>query len=428
MPLHRPLILLLATAALAAACAREVEQPPASGAEHGHAEQAEGHGEAGGHEEQGHGSEGHGEAEHPDEHGHAAEGQVTLDADAQRAAGIRVAPLAERALPALVETTGTFEADADREAHVTARIPGRVVRVAATVGRRVRAGEPLAVLESVELGQAQVAYLQAQARHDLAASVVARQRKLYAGQVAAQKDVLAAENAARQAAIELEGARNQLALFGFDAGRTARLLRTRKLDPTVPVLAPIAGTVVARHVTLGETLRAGDAEPAFVLSDPAALWVSTTIPERDLDRVAVGQAATVTTGAFPGRTFPGRVALLASALAPTTRTARARVVVANPGGKLRPQMFAKVAIATGTRRTLAVPEAAVNEDTEARETFVFVREAADRFEKRVVQLGPEAAGHRPVLGGLAAGDPVVVEGGFTLKSELLKESFGEHEH
>ena len=424
MKLHRTLTTLVAAAVMMSACARTADEGKAAATPAAHDAHE---GTSGEHaDEAGHGAEK--EGEHHDEHGHGPEGQVTMPAEAQRAAGVKVAPLAERVLPITVEATGTFEANAEREAHVTTRIAGRVTRVTAAIGRRVHAGETLAVIESVELGRAQVAFLQAQARHELALAAAHRQRALYAGQVAARKDLLAADNQARQAGIELEGARNELALLGFTAPRTARLQRSRKLDPTVPMLAPISGTVIARHVTLGESLRVEDPEPAFVLSDPSVLWVAASIQERDLARVAAGQAATVTTGAFPGRRFAGRVALLASSLDAATRTARARVVVANQDGKLRPQMFADVSIATGARRSLAVPESAVNEDLEARETFVFVREDADRFEKRVVQLGAEVGGHRPVLGGLERGDEVVVEGGFTLKSELLKESFGEHEH
>lgn len=368
------------------------------------------------------------EGAHADEHGHEEGGPVKMTEEGQRKSGIKTAPAAVRTLPSGITTTGTFEANADREAHVTPRIQGRIVKVLATVGTRVRAGQSLATLESVELGRAQREFLKAQARRDLAASTAQRQNTLFAKDLTARKDVQAAENELRQADIELESARNELKLLGYDASRTARLVATRQLDPTVPILAPIGGTVIARHVTLGEMVSAEATEPIYTVLDNADLWVNANLYERDLLRVAEGQSATVTTTAFPGKTFRGRVTYISSALDPATRTAKARITVSNPDRILKPAMFARVTLQTGTQQALAVPDSAVQQDQETNESFVFVKEGADAFEKRIVKLGPKTGGYFPVVSGVQAGDQIVVDGAFTLKSELLKESFGEHEH
>jgi cobalt-zinc-cadmium efflux system membrane fusion protein len=411
--------LLLATLVVAG-CARQGGEPKAQEAPHGAGEHHDEHAEHGG-EQAGHADE-HG---HGDEHGHEA-GVVHMDAEAQKRAGLKVEKSTVHAVPGLLQTTGTFEANGDREAHVTPRIAGRVVKVYKTVGAQVRSGEPLVMIESLELGQAQSDFLQAQARHDLAKATRERQRKLFGSDLTAKKDVQAAESEARVLEIDLERSRNQLKLLGFGPDRQATLATHRKLDPTVPVLSPIGGRVVARHVTLGEMIRPDAEEPAYTVSDMSTLWLHAHLYERDLARVQEGQSATLTTPAYPGRSFKGRVTLISTALERDTRTAQARITVANPDGRLKPQMFANVRIDVGTRQVLAIPQSALVQDKQ--ETFVFVQEGADEFEKRAIKVGPLAGGVYPVESGLTAGEAIVVEGGFTLKSELMKESFGEHHH
>lgn len=440
--------LMVAPALLAVACARSAEEGrspdptattgQAAGAEHADGDDhAESKGNGGkGHEGHqapvgaDHGDNGaHGQADaHGDDGGHDEheEGVVTLAQEAQQAVGLTVVPAATRRIATELVTTGEFEANANREAHVTTRIAGRVSAIVKNVGDRVRVGERLAVLESVELGQAQAAYLQALARWELASGTAARQRALLRQDLIARKEVLAAENALRLIQIDLDNARNQLSLYGFGPDRVAVLARSRRLDPSIPLTAPISGVVLERHLTVGEMVRPDDEQSAFRLSDVSELWVDANVFEKDLARVHAGQPATVTTPAYPGRAYRGTVSLVSSALEKASRTASARVVVANRDGRLKPDMTATVKIAVGDRPALAVPAGAIVRDKD--ETFVFVREADTRFEKRAVQAGTAVDGWVPVSSGIQAGDPVVVKGSFTLKAELTKEAFGEHGH
>lgn len=397
----------------------------------GHAEA--GHGAAGDHAEGGHAEAGSGAAgEHAEEAGsgaagdHAEDGVVAMGLEAQKAIGLGGQAVQLRPLATELVTTGEFQANADREAHVTTRIAGRVSAVLKNVGDSVRAGERLAVLDSVELGQAQAAYLQALARWSLAEDTAKRQRALLRQDLIARKEVLAAENALRLIQIELDSARNQLALYGFGAERVAQLARTRRLDPSVPLTAPISALVLERHLTVGEMVLPEASQSAFRLSNVADLWVDATVFEKDLGRVRVGQATEVTTLAYPGQTHRGRVSLVSTALDEKNRTARARIVVPNPLGHLRPGMTATVRIAVGERLALAVPVGAIVRDQA--QTYVFVRERDTRFERRAVGVGAPVGGWVPVATGLKAGDWVVVKGSFTLKAELNRASFGEHAH
>lgn len=363
--------------------------------------------------------------EHEEGEGHA-ENLVRLDADAQRRIKLAVSEVTIRPLDRTLTTTGEFEANADRLAHVTTRMPARVTRIFKTVGDLVQAGEAMATLESLELGQAQSEFLEAQANHALAKSTLERQRKLFRSDLAPQKEVLAAETQLRVAEITLEKSKNRLKLYGYTPERIASLTKSRQIDPTVPLASPINGVVVAKALTLGEMLSPDMKEHAFTVSDTSDLWVDATLYEKDMPQVSVGQAADVTASVYPGKTYRGRVALISPELNKETRTARARIVVPNPSAKLKPEMFASVRIAVSKQEMLALPQSALIQEKEA--TFAFVQTGPETFEKRPIKLGGKASAYYPVLSGLTPGEKVVTEGSFTLKAESVKESFGEHEH
>lgn len=418
----KPIGLLALSALMLAGCPKgDPEQATRTEAASGTSPHAEE-----GHEEKGHGGgDEHAEGEEHDEHGHA-ENAVEMSLETQRRTGLKTVTATTSPVETYLETTGEFTANKDREAHVTTRTPGRITNVARTVGDTVQAGGVLATLESTELGQAQSNYLDALARHDLVLQTAERQRRLFKSDLIARKEVLAAENELRLAKIALNNAANQLTLLGVSPERIATLARKRQLDPTVPLQSPIAGVVIARHATIGELIQPEEEQPAFVVSDISELWVNASLYERDLALVHEGQRAVVTTPAYPGRSFSGRVSLISTMLEEQTRTAKARIVVDNRDLRLKPEMFANIKIAVGNRPTLAIPSSAVMQ--EKGETFVFVKESDTRFERRPVQVGAPTGGLVPVETGLKEGETVVSDGAFTLKAELLKESFGEHEH
>lgn len=360
-----------------------------------------------------------------EEAGEGEETTVKLEGEALEQAGIKTLPVGNRQMTIVLTTTGEVVSNPDREARISARTAGRVVRVLKSVGDRIESGEPLAILDSVELGQAQADYLEVHSRYRLAEKVLARHRKLFSKDLIAEKEVQAAEIDLEVAQITLEKARNKLELFGLTSARIKALTSSRKLDPTIPLIAPINGVVTAKNVTVGEVIQPEAAEPAFMLADTSVLWVNANLYEKDLNRIHEGQEATVTTGAYGGRSFSGRVARINTALDPATRTAKARIVVPNPGGKLKPEMFVSVKVSVGSQEALAIPVAAVLQ--EKGERFAFVKEGEGVFEKRPLKLGEKAGDFYPLLEGVESGDHVVVSGGFTLKSELLKESFGEEE-
>lgn len=421
---HRPFYLALVLAAALAwmGCGQE---PP--GHEDTH------HGDA--HHDDAHHDEAPGEHAEGDEHGHGQgeEGVVELGAEAIERIGLATAPATSRSLDGRRTTTGEIGFDETRLAHVGSRVGGRLVRVPAELGEAVAAGEVLAVVDSVGLGEAKAAYLRARAHHEVARRRFERERSLHADRIASEADLLDAEAAARESAADLAAAREALRLLGLADAEIERLSWDDPTDARVAVRAPFAGKVVAREATLGELVSPEDT--LFTVADLAEVWLWVDLYERDLAHVETGQRVEVRLDAWPGETFEGELAYIADQLEPESRTVRARVDLPNPNARLKPGMFGRVAVsAAGGEQgppVLTVPRTAVQRagaQSDGRRAIVFVQTAPGRFERREIVLGRITDDLAEVVSGLAEGDDVVTEGAFLIRSQASADQLGGHHH
>jgi len=367
----------------------------------------------------------HDSGEEHAEEGHA-EGVVELTPEAAARAGIGTARAERRPLAAQLETTGHVGFDETRQAHVSPRVAGRVESVPARLGDSVRPGQVLARIDSIELGQAKAAYLQARAQAELAQESHERESSLFAERIASEQEMLTARAAFREAQAALRAAEETLHLYGLSQAEVDGLHYEDPRASVVEIRAPFAGRVIEKHATLGELVT--PEETLFLLADLSRVWIWIDVFERDLAQVHLGDGVEVWADAFPDETFRGEVTYLSDQVDTNSRTVRARLDVANPGGELRPGMFARVLVTDphaaggGGAGVVAVPEAAVQRDGDLAVVFVPVGE--NRFERREVRLGRRAGGWAEVLAGLAEGDEVVTGGAFILKSEAAKEELG----
>jgi len=183
----------------------------------------------------------------------------------------------------------------------------------------------------------------------------------------------------------------------------------------VVIVSPITGSIIERHVTDGQFVQA-DSMPIIAVADVSTVWVLGDVFERDLHLVSAGDEATITTTAYPGEGFTGRVNYVSDAIDPMTRTAKVRVSVPNPRSRLKPEMFASIALGVGTSSpALTVPASAVF--TENGHSWVYVSTKAGHFARRLIDVEQDEGGDRRVLNGLRAGDRVVTSGGLLLREE-----------
>lgn len=346
-----------------------------------------------------------------------ASSRVALTADALRKNQIEVVEVRRQRLARDVEVVGSVGLAANYHAEVGPLIPGRIVSVKAQVGQRVQAGQVLAELESSEVGQAQAAYLTARATSLAAQANLRRERELAERKVSSERERELAEAAAITEQAQLAAATQRLRALGLRQADIREISEARA--GIVPLCSPIDGTIISRSVSLGQAVQ--PATDAFAVANLSQLWVQLDLFEKDLSYVHAGQRGEIRTEVYPGRSFPARVAYVGQVIDEKTRTAPVRVEFDNQEGLFRPGQFVTATLqgepSRVTSEVLAVPRKAVL--TVEGKPLVFVQEGSG-FSKRPIELGASGGALIEVRSGLVAGEKIAVDGGFLLKSELLR--------
>ncbi len=306
---------------------------------------------------------------------------VSVDPAARQNLGMRVVAAEMGALPSALTVTGTIDFNQRDVAIVQARSGGFVTRVYARApGDVIGAGAPIADLQLPERSGAQTEFLAVKRLGKPELTAAARQR---------------------------------LRLMGMSDALIGEVERTGRTNGTVTIRSPIAGVIQSLDARQGVTLGAG--QTLAQVSGIGTVWLNAAVPEAQAGMVRVGQSASATLTAFPGESFAGRVSAMLPAAQADSRTLTVRIELANRGGRLRPGMFAAVALGSEGGQALLVPSEAVIR-TGAR-TLVMLALADGRYRPAEVRTGREGGGKTEVLAGLAAGEKLVASGQFLLDSE-----------
>lgn len=298
--------------------------------------------------------------------------------------------------------------DDNQTARVFSPIAGRVLKIAVDAGREVKAGEELLVLDAPDYAQATSDL--AKAKTDLQRKRLAfeRARGLLMSSGISLKELEAADADFHQAEAEAKRAEARLHNLQSSASVT---------DGKFVLRAPISGTISERQVNLGSEVRTDATAPLFVITDSKQLWALIDLPERYLDKVALGQPVSVEVDAYPGEAFKGKITVIAEVLDPVTRRIQVRAEIDNNLHRLKPEMFARVTpVADSASNMPRVPNSALF--TLGLHNYVFVEQAPGVLQRRHVDLGLQSHEYSYVKEGLHAGERVVTSGALLLNSEL----------
>ncbi|MBN2409425.1 MAG: efflux RND transporter periplasmic adaptor subunit [Candidatus Aminicenantes bacterium] len=362
---------------------------------------------------------------------------IEVPPDRQKAWGLRLGEVRKETLAGRITVPGVVALNENRTAHVSSFVQGQVTSLAADLGRVVRKGQPLLTINSPDFAQAQADFLEARARYNLSLADFRRAEALWEAKAIEEKEYLRRRAENEKLATEYGALGSKLHSYGLTHEdiekmiEKCRLVETQEYkcevaDPNLAVLAPLSGTVIFRDAVVGAPIEPNTI--LFTVSDLGTLWANLDVPEKDIPLVGAESRVFIRSTLFPGRDFAAKISYVSDVVDEKLRTLRVRVEVDNAAGLLKPNMYVQGDIehtATGWADVIAVPEEAVQ--TLENEKIVFVREKENVFAARHVRVGDQVGDRRIILEGLAEGDVVVLEGAFTLKSELSKTAFG-HAH
>ena len=410
----------------------------------GHDHKSGEHGNAGGHEGHGHGA-GAGEdsektlaekMQEPCEHEvpiiecdkcRFEVGAVKLSSTTQ--ALVKFETIRTSPAPKTIDLVGEMILDDNHKRVVTSRIGGRLASMSATVGTSVKEGDIVAVIESSELAQAALEYLKRISELGFAEKKLARARLLFEKKVGSEQEVQEAQSARDLADLEAANARDRLKIFGLSDGDIARINKNRNdamAQGRIQLRAPISGNVIQRDGIAGEIIT-GDRK-LLTIANLCHLLAIGQIHEKQVGEVVTTLAkgpipVEVTVESFPLETFAGELVAADSQMLEETRTLPVRVEIQNHDFLLRPGMFAKIRLffETAQDQTL-LSTTAIMDDEGSR--FVFKQIEPNLFLRQPVVVGRKVGDKTIIQSGVAAGDVIVVDGAFLLKSDVLREKMG----
>jgi cobalt-zinc-cadmium efflux system membrane fusion protein len=355
---------------------------------------------------------------------------VRVPPETQKKWGVDVVRATRTPVVGAIALPGVLSLDLRRTAQISSLLDGKVITIGAQVGDQVRQHQVLVTVHAPALAQAKTAYLQAGARLELARREFERAEILLKQEAIDQKEHLRRRTEFENESSEFAVAESNLHSYGLEQPAVEQLLRQARrpssgtaamddlAEPYLSLTAPIAGQVVECDVIAGQHI-----EPQKMLltvSDLSTLWALLDAREADLPHVVSGRQVRITTSIYPDRVWQGRVDHVGDVVDEKTRTVKIRVVVGNDGRLLKPNMYIQGELpdAVSARDVLTVPQEAIQ--MIGGESVVFVREGADRFVVRLVEVGERIGARRALLRGLDGSELVVVAGAFNLKAELLK--------
>ncbi len=331
----------------------------------------------------------------------------------EQMAHLQVVPVEKTRLPRLLRLTGNVTYNAFKTTPVFSAIGGPVHEILVAPGQTVHRGQPLLTVNSPDYSVARSAYMKARDSFSLADKIYNRSQDLYAHGAIAEADLQQAETSRNQARADLQSSEDALRALGL-SDPEAVVKNPPKMTSQIPVIAPVNGEVVERQVGPGQLLLGG-ATQVFTISDMSTVWVLVNVYQSDMAFVHPGDSVGITTDSY-AEVFHGKISYIAPALDPNTRTLQARIVTANPGKKLKKDMYVTATVQAGAiRDALTVPDAAVLRDTE-NQPFVYAQtKVSNQFERRLVKIGDSQAGRTQITDGLKEGEHVVGDGSLFLQ-------------
>jgi cobalt-zinc-cadmium efflux system membrane fusion protein len=366
---------------------------------------------------------------------------IELNEDAVKQSGITALTVVKKPVMSQIITTGQIKANEDKIFTINSMVTGRIIQDRAKLGDFVRQGQAVAVVQNPEVTQInadstqqlhenRIAIRQAQTRYSLAKTNYEREKRLFNEGISPQKDYIQAQSDMIIAREELANVKERSVHIKAEASAmlgtygVSTNLNSENLITSSPITALRSGVVTKKNITVGSVV-----SPDMVLyevSDLKELWLDITLYSNEIAKISEKQTVIFKPDSFQGKEFVGKIDYIQPSSDEPTQTFVARAFINNSMGLLKPGMFGQILINSNIKQDKPfVPDVAIQKY--GKETFVFLDLGNGKYKKQIVQLAEKATGGHFINKGVQAGDKIVGNGSFTLKSELLKSEFAEEE-
>lgn len=353
---------------------------------------------------------------------HGKESTVHLSDEQIRRFGIKVVPAGPGEFKVHKSLPGQIVINTDRMVHIVPRVPGIVREVKKKLGDPVKKGEVMAVIESRDLADAKATYLASIERLDLASTIFEREEKLWKQEISSEQEYLDAKKVFAEAKIAKRSAEQKLRALGFDAEYLSKLpSESAELLTTFEITAPFDGTIIQKHISLGEVVK--DDVDVFIVADLDTVWVDLQVQQKDAGLIKKGQEVIISATSSVPET-KGVIDYVEPVVNQETRTALARIVLDNTSGQLRPGTFVTADVLVEKVPAIVTVAKDILQSIDDK-ICIFVKNE-HCFEARPVTVGRSNDNHVEIVSGIRPGEKIVTNNSFRLKAELEKSAGGGH--
>jgi len=327
-------------------------------------------------------------------------------------AQIKISVVSQGDVSDILRVAGQIDYDEQALTRIGASVTGRVTQINAQLGNEVKKGDTLALINSSELSNSQLAYLKARSEKEFHRRTVQRAKTLFEADVISAAELQRRESEYEVASAQTRAAQDQLRVLGVNLKAMEELATTGAIDSVASVMATIKGVVVERKVTTGQVVQPADV--LFTVADLSRVWAVAQVPEQQVGQVKVGQSVRIEVPALENEKLIGKLIYVGQTVNPESRTVLVRTELDNTSGRLKPSMLASMLIESTPTKRVVVPITAIVREQDA--DYVFIEEKPGSFRLKPVRLSSEHNGQRVVLDGLSQGTRIVSDGAFHLNN------------
>ena len=327
-------------------------------------------------------------------------------------AQIKISVVSQGDVSDILRVAGQIDFDEQALTRIGASVTGRVTQINAQLGNEVKKGDTLALINSSELSNSQLAYLKARSEKEFHRRTVQRAKTLFEADVISAAELQRRESEYEVASAQTRAAQDQLRVLGVNFKAMEELATTGAIDSVASVMATIKGIVVERKVTTGQVVQPADV--LFTVADLSRVWAVAQVPEQQVAQVKVGQSVHIEVPALENEKLIGKLIYVGQTVNPESRTVLVRTELDNTSGRLKPSMLASMLIESTPTKRVVVPITAIVREQDA--DYVFIEEKPGSFRLKPVRLSSEHNGQRVVLDGLSQGMRIVSDGAFHLNN------------